>query len=114
VTASRNVFFLRSMEKAIDLPGWEQARLVDDPDLFHGVGPRLVFEKAGGRSSRDAGVQERPDRASRRREPIYRLSMLLGEFADRADSCGLCSARATSIDVIQSFEEGVSSATAAL
>ena len=68
---SVDALVLHSMEEAIDLPRWQQARLIDDPDLFRILGQRLAFEKTGDRSRVYAGLRERFDRTSRRREPLH-------------------------------------------
>jgi len=83
------------MEKAIDLPGWQQARFIDDPDLFRVVALRLTFEKTGNGSRVYAGFREGFDRASRRCEALYRISLMRSEFADGADGRGFRGARAT-------------------
>src|SRR5216683_5516252 len=85
----RNAYVASLMQKTIDLPGPEHARLVNNPQLLAMCLLERVFDEARNGAGGDGRLGERIDGACGRREAMHGIATLLGELANGADRRGL-------------------------
>src|SRR5713101_7095433 len=82
---ARNACVASLVQKTIDLPGPEQARLVNNPQLLAVCLLERVFDEARNGAGGDARLGERIDGACGRREAMHGIATLLRELANGAD-----------------------------